>query len=100
MRNDRILRIYTDGGCAGNQSDENLGGWGAIMEFGGAQKELYTISGTVPTAGNFSSGCRFADRCIRCTEQCRKSIPTLSEIEPGHLCRCFLHSKTETEGQA
>ena len=41
MRNDRILRIYTDGGCAGNQSDENLGGWGAIMEFGGAQKELY-----------------------------------------------------------
>ena len=41
MRNDRILRIYTDGGCAGNQNDENLGGWGAIMEFGGAQKELY-----------------------------------------------------------
>jgi len=41
MRNDRILRIYTDGGCSGNQSDENLGGWGAILEFGGVQKELY-----------------------------------------------------------
>lgn len=72
----------------------------SVTSLSGAQKELYTISGTVPTAGNFSSGCRFADRCIRCTEQCRKSIPTLSEIEPGHLCRCFLHSKTETEGQA
>ena len=71
-----------------------------MTSLSGAQKELYTISGTVPTAGNFSSGCRFADRCIRCTEQCRKSIPPLSEIEPGHLCRCFLHSKTETEGQA
>lgn len=41
MRDDKILRIYTDGGCAGNQSDENLGGWGAVMEFGTAVKELY-----------------------------------------------------------
>lgn len=45
MRDDRVLRIYTDGGCAGNQSDENLGGWGAILEFGqgggAATKELY-----------------------------------------------------------
>ena len=41
MKNDRILRIYTDGGCSGNQNDENLGGWGAVMEFGEAVKELY-----------------------------------------------------------
>lgn len=41
MKEDRILRIYTDGGCSGNQSDENLGGWGAVMEFGSAVKELY-----------------------------------------------------------
>ena len=41
MRDDRILRIYTDGGCSGNQSDQNLGGWGAILEFGSAKKELY-----------------------------------------------------------
>ena len=41
MYNDRILRIYTDGGCAGNQSDENLGGWGAVLEYGSASKELY-----------------------------------------------------------
>ena len=45
MRNDKVLRIYTDGGCAGNQSNENLGGWGAILEFGigggNATKELH-----------------------------------------------------------
>ena len=41
MRNDRILRIYTDGGCSGNQSEENLGGWGAVLEFGSASKELF-----------------------------------------------------------
>ena len=43
----------------------------SVISLSGAQKELYTIRGTVPTAGNFSSGCRFADRCTHCTEQCR-----------------------------
>ena len=47
MRNDRVLRIYTDGGCSGNQKEENLGGWGAVLEFGpgggAATKELYVI---------------------------------------------------------
>jgi ribonuclease HI len=37
----KILNIYTDGACSGNQNAENLGGWGAILEFGEAQKELY-----------------------------------------------------------
>ena len=41
LRDDRILRIYTDGGCAGNQNEINLGGWGAILEFGSAEKELF-----------------------------------------------------------
>ena len=41
MRNDKILRIYTDGACSGNQSEENFGGWGAVLEFAGHQKELY-----------------------------------------------------------
>ena len=36
-----ILKIYTDGACSGNQSDNNLGGWGAILEFGEHKKELY-----------------------------------------------------------
>ena len=36
-----ILRIYTDGACANNQGDVNFGGWGAILEFGEHQKELY-----------------------------------------------------------
>ena len=36
-----ILRIYTDGGCSGNQSAQNFGGWGAILEYGEHRKELY-----------------------------------------------------------
>jgi len=36
-----ILKIYTDGGCSGNQNDTNVGGWGSILEFGEHRKELY-----------------------------------------------------------
>lgn len=36
-----ILKIYTDGACSGNQNEENIGGWGAILEFGPHQKELF-----------------------------------------------------------
>ena len=35
-----ILRIYTDGACSGNQNDTNAGGWGAILEYGTAKKEI------------------------------------------------------------
>ena len=34
------IRIYSDGSCRGNQSDENLGGFGAILEFRGHKKEV------------------------------------------------------------
>ena len=37
----KILNIYTDGACSGNQQRENIGGWGAILEYGEHQKELY-----------------------------------------------------------
>ena len=45
-----ILRIYTDGGCSGNQSDKNFGGWGAILEYGEHRKELH--GGEVNTTNN------------------------------------------------
>ena len=37
----KIVAIYTDGACSGNQNDENIGGWGAILEYGSAEKELW-----------------------------------------------------------
>ena len=36
-----FLKIYTDGACSGNQSDENFGGFGAILEFGEHRKEIF-----------------------------------------------------------
>lgn len=36
-----IIRIYTDGGCSGNQERVNFGGWGAVLELGEHRKELW-----------------------------------------------------------
>ena len=36
-----IIRMYTDGGCSGNQSSRNTGGWGSILEMGDHRKELW-----------------------------------------------------------
>ena len=71
----------------------------SVTSLDGAQKELYTIRGAVPTAGNFAPGCRFADRCDRCMDVCREKAPALCEIAPGHLCRCWLHAGGEDEGK-
>jgi ribonuclease HI len=35
------VNIYTDGACSGNQHKTNIGGWGAILEYAGHEKELF-----------------------------------------------------------
>jgi len=37
----KAINIYTDGACSGNQNETNAGGWGAILEYGEHQKELF-----------------------------------------------------------
>lgn len=37
----KTILIFTDGACANNQSDENLGGWGAVLTYQDQVKELY-----------------------------------------------------------
>ena len=45
-----IVRIYTDGGCSGNQESTNFGGWGAILQSGEHEKELW--GGQADTTNN------------------------------------------------
>ena len=45
-----IVNIYTDGACAGNQNEENIGGWGCVLEYNGTEKEL--CGGMVKTTNN------------------------------------------------
>ena len=46
----KIVSMYTDGACSGNQNEENVGGWGCILEFAGREKELH--GGEVNTTNN------------------------------------------------
>jgi len=46
----KLINIYTDGACSGNQSETNTGGWGAILEYGEHKKELF--GGELNTTNN------------------------------------------------
>ncbi|MDR2457591.1 MAG: ribonuclease HI [Clostridiales Family XIII bacterium] len=42
-----IISIYADGACRGNHAEYTIGGFGAILEFNGNNKELkYAVRGT------------------------------------------------------
>ena len=46
----KLVNIYTDGACSGNQNEENVGGWGCVLEFSGIEKEL--CGGEMNTTNN------------------------------------------------
>jgi ribonuclease HI len=49
-KNMKFVNIYTDGACSGNQHKTNIGGFGAILEYNGHEKELF--GGEVNTTNN------------------------------------------------
>lgn len=68
------------------------------MEFD--DKELSSISGSIPARYQDLPGCRFANRCPLATEQCRTNQPPLLEVEPGHKTRCFEWERLKQGGEA
>ena len=47
-----------------------------------------TIEGVVPSLLDPPPGCRFADRCPRAEERCRRQDPPLEPVADGHLAAC------------
>ena len=52
---------------------------------------LESIEGTVPTATQFPSGCRFHPRCPKRFDACDKVEPQLCNQPDGRLVRCLLY---------
>jgi ribonuclease HI len=46
----KYINIYTDGACSRNQYNSNIGGWGAVLEYGEYTKKLY--GGEINTTNN------------------------------------------------
>ncbi len=61
----------------------------AVKFLGDKSKDLFTIPGTVPMAGEFSVGCRFENRCDVSLPICKTKAPRLVDISDGHKCRCW-----------
>jgi len=53
------------------------------------KQPLLAIEGMIPSPHNMPKGCYFHPRCPFATDICRKQMPELKEIKPGHLVRCF-----------
>ena len=52
-------------------------------------KRLTPIEGLMPNPRELPEGCKFHPRCRYATEACSCSVPPYTEIEPGHMVRCF-----------
>lgn len=49
------------------------------------------IEGEVPSPINVPPGCKFAGRCPKCMDICRKENPRLREVKPEHFVACHLY---------
>ena len=55
-----------------------------------ARKERVLLEGTIPSALNPPSGCKFHTRCKTCMEICSQVEPEMRTIEGSHTVRCHL----------
>lgn len=56
----------------------------------GDRSEREGIEGTPPSLRNPPPGCRFAPRCPKASEACRRAVPEFRELSPGHFAACHL----------
>ena len=75
------LHPYTQGLLASLPSTENQ------------EERLSYIKGNVPSPGNWSKGCRFAERCSMAMDICHNTIPELKSDENGVQVACWLYDE-------
>jgi oligopeptide transport system ATP-binding protein len=54
-----------------------------------ATRQALVVKGEVPSPLNPPPGCVFHPRCPIAIEDCRREVPTLREIRPGHWAACI-----------
>lgn len=53
------------------------------------KKKLYSITGLIPSPGNFPPGCRFNNRCEYAVNRCFDNEPVLETVSGTHQSACF-----------
>ena len=57
-------------------------------------KYLTPIKGLVCNMMDPPTGCKFNPRCEHAMDICRKEIPKMKEVAPGHFAACHLHDQS------
>ena len=59
------------------------------------EKKRIMVKGEIPSPINPPDCCRFVERCPYAAEECRKHLPALQEVKPGHFVACHRVGKPE-----
>jgi peptide/nickel transport system ATP-binding protein len=62
-----------------------------IPKYGARDRRRVILTGDVPSPINPPPGCHFHTRCPYAMARCRKEVPSLREVSPGHWASCHLH---------
>ena len=71
------------------QHPYTIGLLGSIPKLNVEQDRLAVIEGQVPNPLEPVSGCPFHPRCPFAVEQCRRELPPLTDVTPGHQAACW-----------
>jgi len=58
-----------------------------------SRTRLKPIPGRLPSLGERTVGCKFANRCSHAMDICSRQTPQLMEVAPNHKVACFLYDK-------
>ncbi|MCD8231346.1 MAG: ABC transporter ATP-binding protein [Clostridiales bacterium] len=72
-----------------------IGLFGALPDLNSDVEWLSPIDGLPPDPTDLPKGCKFNPRCPQVCNQCRTQEVGMTEITPGHFCRCILVEKKE-----
>ena len=63
-------------------------------------EKLISIKGLPPDLGKLPAGCKFHPRCRFRIDRCLTEEPTLDEVDPGQLARCWVLMKNVADPEA
>jgi oligopeptide/dipeptide ABC transporter ATP-binding protein len=78
---------------ANPQHPYTVGLLNSIPRLDAQSKYLTPITGSVCNMMEPPSGCKFNPRCSHAMDVCRREVPKLKEVAPGHYAACHLHDR-------
>jgi len=67
----------------------------SIPRMDAQSKYLTPITGSVCNMMDPPAGCKFNPRCAHAMDICRREIPKMKEVAPGHFAACHLHDQPQ-----